>query len=209
MIKYRATQIIDEAFNDKKIFHSIEQQGKIESLCAGFTVPKGPQVMIRFISCDDNNDVAVRIPNLFNNVPQKDWDKTLKVLNKVNAEMRYVKFFLDEEEDIVVGVDIPINCSDECLGEVAFEFFCRTMSIVCDKYANIARILYAEEVQEDSLDKASQEETLLEWDSDALLHLEDDDPEEEADLMKEVICEGKDEPDDPTVHILRMLKDLE
>jgi len=145
MAMYKATRIIDEAFNEEDIRHNIEQHGDSESVCAGFAVEKGPLVVIRFISRDDDNDVAVRILSLFNDIPEEERVKVLKAVNKVNCEMRYVKFCLDDRGDINVEIDVPLRCSDDCLGKVACELFYRTMQIVRDKYEMIVRVLFLED----------------------------------------------------------------
>ena len=193
MAMYKATRIIDEAFNEADIRHNIEQHGDSESVCAGFAVEKGPLVVIRFISRDDDNDVAVRILSLFNDIPKKERIKVLKAINKVNCEMRYVKFCLDDDGDINVEIDVPVRCSDDCLGKVACELFYRTMQIVRDKYELIVRALYLE-------DEETEDEDTLEMDSFAefLRHyqMESDDDSEEADPGDSDHDEGETDTDD-------------
>lgn len=142
MTMYKATHIIDEAFNEEDIRHSIEQRENSESVCAGFAVEKGPLVTVRFISQDDDNDVAVRILSLFNDIPKADRPRVLKVINEVNCEIRHVKFCLDDDGDINVEFDVPIRCGDDCLGKVACEMFFRMMQVVRSKYEPIVRALY-------------------------------------------------------------------
>lgn len=178
MAMYKATRIIDEAFNDEEIRHSIEQHGDSESVCAGFAVEKGPLVMIRFISRDDDNDVAVRILSLFNDIPENERVKVLKAINKMNCEMRYVKFCLDDGGDINVEYDVPVRCSDDSLGKVACELFYRTMQIVRDKYEQIVRALFIEDEEkedEDTSDMSSFAEFLRHY------QMESDDESEETD----------------------------
>ena len=60
MEKYHATQLIVKAFQEKKIRFRVEQLGRQEEIQAGFQVDCGPFVTVRFISLDDDNDVAIR-----------------------------------------------------------------------------------------------------------------------------------------------------
>ena len=178
-MKYKATRIIDEAFSEEEIHHSIEQRGDIESVCAGFAVKKGPLVTIRFISRDDDNDVAVRVMSLLNDIPEKERIRVLKVINEINCEVRYAKFCLDDDGDVNVEIDVPVKCSDDCLGKVACELFYRTLQIVRDKYELIARALYAEDEEEEGEnmpDMSSFAEFLRHY------QMESDNDSEETDL---------------------------
>lgn len=204
MTMFKATRIIDEAFNEKDIRHNIEQHGESESVCAGFAVKKGPLVMVRFISQDDDNDVAVRILSLFNDIPEDEWPRILKVINKVNCEKRYAKFCLDDDGDIHVEIDVPVRCSDDCLGKVACELFYRTMQIVQEKYEEIARALYMEDAEEDDEDMSgmgSFEDFLRRYQMEPddareeTDHAEPDDDVSEADI-EEIFAETDDDATD-------------
>ena len=190
---YKPTTIIDAAFTDEDIHHSVEQRGDIESVCAGFAVKKGPLVTIRFISRDDDNDVAVRVMSLLNDIPEKERIRVLKVINEINCAVRYAKFCLDDDGDLNVEMDVPVKCSDDCLGKVACELFYRTMQIVRDKYELIARALYAEdeeEAGEDTPDMSSFAEFLRHY------QMESDDDSEEADTGDSDHDEGETDTDD-------------
>ena len=182
MARYKATRIIDEAFNDEGIHHDIEQHGDSESVCAGFAIPKGPLLMMRFISRDNDNDVAVRILSLFNDIPKNEWPRTLRAINKVNCEMRYVKFSLDDDGDINVEFDIPVRCSDDCLGRVACELFYRIARIVREKYEMIVRALYLEDDEEDEDEDAGEDDDTLDMSS-----------------LSELLQRFREKPDDESV----------
>ena len=108
--------------------------------------------MARFISRDDDNDVAVRVYSLFNDIPGEDRSRALKAINKVNNEMRFGKFCLDDDGDINFEIDVPILCDDSCLGQVAGELFYRTMRIVRHAYEPFLKALYGED-EEDKADE--------------------------------------------------------
>ena len=147
---YKATKIIDEAFDKEGIYHHIEQHEDRELVCASFSVDKGPLLTVRLISQDSDNDVQICIPHMINRIPWRDRPRILKEINQVNNEMRFVKFCLDEEGNINAEYDVPIQCGDDCLGEVACEMFCRFVRIVSDKYETLARAVYEAEDENES-----------------------------------------------------------
>ena len=153
MTRFKATGIIAKAFEEEGIYYRIEQREEREMVCAGFSIEMGPLVKVYFISCDNDNDVFVRIFSLINSIPEKKWPGILKAINRVNCEARYVKFSLDEDGDINVGIDVPIECSDSCLGKVACELFYYIVQCVRDHYLTITRVLYTEDREDDGIDR--------------------------------------------------------
>lgn len=142
MFNFKATGIIDAAFTEDDIKHFVVMHGKSESVHAPFPVLKGPMVDLLFISRDNDNDVSVRVLNLFNDIPENDWPRVLRTLNKLNSDMRFVKFCLDDAGDISIEYDFPVKIDDDSIGPVACEMFYRIANIVNKKYKVLVDAVY-------------------------------------------------------------------
>ena len=65
----------------------------------------------------------------------------IELCNKLNAEYRWVKFYIDDDKDVVASIDAMLDmgsCGEECLSLVR-----RVVSIVDDAYPQIARARWA------------------------------------------------------------------
>lgn len=143
--EFNATNRIVETFerNDLK-FHVTNVNGR-EQVLAGFSVDNGPNVVMKFISRDDDNDVAARIFGLVSNTPKEKRFRVMEACNILNRKIRYLKFYLDIDGDINVEYDFPLRSSDDCIGEMAFEIFIRTMKILDAEYEIFIKALYTNE----------------------------------------------------------------
>ncbi len=90
-----------------------------------------------YVFFDEDNDPFVQL---------KCWDilnfknkgaDALIVCNSLNAEYRWLKFFLDKDEDIVASLDAIVDtatCGEECMGLVR-----RFVNILDEAYPQIAK----------------------------------------------------------------------
>lgn len=132
---FKATNLIAEAFEREQLKFRVEDLGAISVVEAGFVVPAGPQVVVRFISRDDDNDVAVRVYGLVNEVPNEKRSGVLEVCNNLNAKIRYYKFYLDPEDgNVNLEADLPVRVDDSCVGECCVEMFLRSVKILKDQF---------------------------------------------------------------------------
>ena len=69
----------------------------------------------------------------------------MEACNILNNKVRYLKFCLDCDGSIDVEYDLPIRCTDEGLGEIAFEIFVRAMKILDAEYSIFMKALYTNE----------------------------------------------------------------
>lgn len=145
MFHFKATGLIVKCFDEHDVHYRVADHGTQEEVLAGFSIPCGPSVEVKFISRDDDNDVACRVFALFNDIPKRMWAPILRVCNEVNADLRYTKFVLDKDGDLNVEYDLAMHVCDECLGEVVREIFYRTMKIIQDNYAKFAKVLFGNE----------------------------------------------------------------
>ena len=94
-----------------------------------------------FVIFDEDNDPLVQfkcwdIANFKNNV-----GKAIEICNSLNAEYRWVKFYVDSDNDIIASIDavLDINtCGSHCMTLVR-----RVVNIVDEAYPQIARARWA------------------------------------------------------------------
>lgn len=143
--KFKATNLIAETFEYHDVKFSIASNHENEQIIAGFPIDCGPNAIVQFISCDNGNDVAVRIFNLISNIPDEKKIRVMEACNTLNNKIRYTKFYLDSDGDVNVEYDFPISCPDNGLGEMAFEIFIRLIKILDSEYSIFMKALYSDE----------------------------------------------------------------
>ena len=74
----------------------------------------------------------------------------LEACNRVNNEMRFVKFYLDKDGDLFGQCDLPSAISEDCVGECCFELFVRSMQILDRCYHYFPEAYYANPTAEKS-----------------------------------------------------------
>lgn len=148
--EFNATNHIAETFEKHDVkFQVINMHGQ-EEVLAGFSVENGPKVIMKFISRDNDNDVAARIFGLVSNTPNEKHTRIMEACNILNRKVRFMKFYVDTDGDINVEYDFPVCAGDDCIGEMAFEIFIRSMRILDAEYELFTKALYtAEELKDD------------------------------------------------------------
>ena len=71
------------------------------------------------------------------NAPGEKTAKMLLVLNECNHKFRWVKFYLDDDNDVVANGDVIFN--EQNAGEACIELVMRTASIIDDAYPEIMK----------------------------------------------------------------------
>lgn len=143
--EFKAINLIAKTFEKRGVKFDVVRHHGSEQLLAGFPVDSGPNVIMRFISNDNDNDVAARIFGLISNTPKEKRVRVMEACNVLNHKIRYMKFCLDTDGGINVEYDLPVHSSDDCIGEMAFEIFVRTMQILDSKYSIFMKALYTDE----------------------------------------------------------------
>lgn len=121
---YKMTRSIHDVLNQKnglKVF--MDETDSSSNAWLQFSGKDGVSYKIRFISRDDDNDVAVRVYGLIN-VDEPRRIKMLPLLNDLNCKYRYVKFVLDSDGDVNLEYDYPIHSPNPAAsaGEIAIRF---------------------------------------------------------------------------------------
>lgn len=143
--EFNATNLIAETFEKRGVKFDVVNHHGSEQLRAGFSVNCGPNVIMRFISRDNDNDVAARIFGLITNTPKDKRTRVMEACNVLNHKIRYMKFNLDTDGDINVEYDFPLHSPDDGIGEMAFEVFIRMMQILDSEYCIFMKALYSDE----------------------------------------------------------------
>lgn len=139
---FNATQIIADTFEGIGIKFRIEEDENTSCVNAVYGIPCGPSVNIRFISADDDTDVAVRVFSLFNSIPEEKELAMHRAISDIHRRVRYTKFYLDTDMDINMAYDVPSEVSYDDLGAVCIEIFLRVTHILRNEYHPLAQALY-------------------------------------------------------------------
>lgn len=154
--KFKSIKLIAETFEKYKAKFHVLDIGADEVLEADFPIKGGTNVVMRFYTRDDDNDIAARILGLVTRVPDDRRIAIIKACNELNYKVRFIKFVVDSDGDINVEYDFPIQSSDECIGEMAFEVFVRTMQILNNgEYLVLMQALYGSTNEDIATDNQS------------------------------------------------------
>ena len=143
--EFKATNLIAETFEKRGVKFDVVSHHGSEQVLAGFSVDCGPNVIMRFISRDNENDVAARIFGLISNTPKEKRARVMEACNVLNHKIRYMKFYTDTDGDINVEYDFPVHSPDDGIGEMAFEIFVRMIQILDSEYSIFMKALYSDE----------------------------------------------------------------
>ena len=133
-------KIYEELKRDGNLKVFTDDVGNSSQVWLQFGIKNGGSYRIRFISTDDDNDVAVRVFGMVS-IDAGQQAKILPVLNKLNSKYRYVKFVLDKASDINLEYDYLVRCPDPSVS--AKEIMIRIVKIVDEAYPEIMRAMWA------------------------------------------------------------------
>ena len=155
-------RLLTEAFDAHGLKYQVYETEQYQEIHVLFGIRNGPLADVRFISLGRGNDTSVRIMNLVNKVPFEKRLKVLEVCNVLNHKYRFLKFNMDHDNDVHVEYDFPASTGNDCLGEMAFEIFVRTMQILNEGYVLLAKALYsADDIGTEVLPEISGSSDLL------------------------------------------------
>lgn len=202
--EFKAINLITETFEKRGVKFDVVSHHGSEQLLAGFSVDCGPNVIMRFISRDNDNDVAARIFGLITNTPKEKRGRVMEACNVLNHKIRYMKFYLDTDGDINVEYDFPVHTPDDGIGEMAFEIFVRTMQILDSEYSIFMKALYSDEeldiqghsVPTELMQKLQELRKMMESRMATLEDSTDDEESDGLDLDFDLDLETDGSPDD-------------
>lgn len=138
---YRATNIIAKAFEEFDVDYEIAEVEDASAVEVHFGIEGGPRTVVRFISEDDDNDVAIRVFGLVTQIPLTKRSAMMEACNTINEKVRYFKFLLTSDSKINVEADLPVRTEDECIGLCCVELYVKIMRILDDEYHILAETL--------------------------------------------------------------------
>lgn len=139
-----ATREVADACQTIGMAYEIEERGS-DSLVIALLKLKYTNVHMCFISSDDDNDVALRIFR-FVSLPQSRAHaraRLLEAVNCVNGQYRFVKFFLDSDNDVSVMLDYPV--STENVNRLTLECIIRTRNILDSAHSIFMKAIWSTE----------------------------------------------------------------
>ena len=137
---FKMTQIIYDALQEAGLKVFVDELERSSAVWAQFGIENGGSYKIRFISTDDDNDVAVRVFGILK-ADETNRHKLLPVLNALNAKYRYVKFIMDGDGDVNLEYDYLLNCPDPSAS--APEIIARFVKIIDEAYPDLMRAMWA------------------------------------------------------------------
>ena len=123
---------------DLKVF--TEEDETRSAVWLSFGIDNGGSYRIKFVSTDDDNDVAVRIFGLIS-VNDEQKPAILNAINELNAKYRFIKICCDEDGDVNVEYDFPTDCSHP--EDSAKEILIRFVRFVDEAYPILMRALWS------------------------------------------------------------------
>lgn len=137
---YNATREIEKEFQAADLNYTVEETEKLSFLQAGLASKRGIPAPMRFLSADDDNDVAIRVCPVVR-VPEEKKLQMLELINDFHNRFRYIRFYLDSDNDLTVSYDLPVKA--ESIGESAVEIFARFSQILDTVYPEIMRTIWS------------------------------------------------------------------
>jgi len=128
---YQATKEIRKVFEEKGLkFEKFETEDS-SAIQLTFNGHNVEGAKIRFFSTDNEADVAMFAFNIIH-CPVGGEFKLLTTLNQLNKHYRYVKFYLDAENDVCVSFDLLLATPN--VGYACYEIAMRAMRVIDAAY---------------------------------------------------------------------------
>ena len=134
---HKMTDAIYDTLTNKSGFKAFaEECGPASNVWLQFATDNNTPYQIRFISKNDDNDVAVRVFGLLK-VDNSQSSKVLPLINRLNAAYRFVKFTLDDEGSVNLEYDYLHCCPDPAAS--AEEIVMRIVKIIEEAHPALLR----------------------------------------------------------------------
>lgn len=131
-----AVQIFAHFLDEQEIRYEIRNE---KTLSITYTGDNAPEIRVLFIFGDDGREVAIRCFSVAK-VPDNKLAKAYELCSKLNDDWRWVKFFVDSDNEITAADDAVIE--PNTLGEECFELLVRCVRIVDKAYPEIMAMVW-------------------------------------------------------------------
>lgn len=140
---FKAIRLIMQEMDKVNMHYNVEDMEDVNILSAGYGIENGSTITIKVFSQDDDNDVAVRVYGILHNVAEERLPKIMKVINQCNQKFRYFKFVMNDDNDVSVEYDFPVEASDYTLGQEVVEILMRMMHVLDECYPVLMRAIWS------------------------------------------------------------------
>ncbi len=139
---FKMTAAIYEALKKEKDSLKVftEEYDTSSEVWLQFGIKNGGSYRIKFISRDNDNDVALRVYGIIT-VEKDQMDKLYPAINELNRKYRFMKFVLDDDGDVNMEYDYPMHDPDPSAS--AMEMVIRIVKMVDDAYPVLMRALWS------------------------------------------------------------------
>lgn len=138
---YPTTKLIAAALEDRGLKYHTEEDESSNVITVGFNGEKVSNIRVKCIVHDNINSVAVRLFELVR-VPEEKREVVLKALNTFHTKYRFVKFVLDDDNDVNILYDLASSVCAECVGACCCEMIIRFVRIAEDVYSELMKALW-------------------------------------------------------------------
>lgn len=127
----------------KKFYKKLQSEGyKCEAkddnvITSSWTIGSG-KITVACIFDDDNKSVRL-VGMKYITITDNEWGSAVLRCNELNEQYRWVKFYVDKDNDILLQVDAVIQI-DSC-ADVTFELLNRMLSIAEEAYPTILKAI--------------------------------------------------------------------
>lgn len=135
-----ALQLTSAFLNEKDFKHRVDEEDNLITTGIGGLDNKG-SMKFHIIFDDDGGSVGIRVFE-YCAFPKEKTTKMYQVCSKMNEAFRWVKFYVDEEENTITLADDAVIQLDSC-GEEVFELLLRMSSIGDDAYPEFMRAIWS------------------------------------------------------------------
>lgn len=143
--EFEATNRIVEVFTNHNLNFNVTNFNYIEMVKVRFSIDSGPTVTMQFVSTDNENDVSVRIFGVVTDIPADKRLRLMEACNVCNCNYRFLKFWIDDGDNLDVGYDFPKNTAADEVGVIAYEIFVFALTIFDELYDFFMKALYTNE----------------------------------------------------------------
>lgn len=142
--RYKGIQLVADGLDSYGLKYNVDSVQDLETLNVSFSIDCGPNVTMRFVNSDDGNDISMRIIKLIGGIPENKRSRVIDVCNDICKQNRWLKFYVDDDGDLIVSYTFPLMCSDDCVGETAATLVALTKRILDKCYKDILKAIYAD-----------------------------------------------------------------
>ena len=134
-----AAKIFTDYLNIKGVKYLVDGEDIVRIT---YTGENCPSITVNFIFDDEGRDVAIRSYSLAK-VDKSDsvkYSKACQLCSTLNYEYRWIKFYLDKDDEITAADDAIID--PYTTGEECFKLLLRAIAIIDKSYPEVMKMLW-------------------------------------------------------------------